>query len=328
MCILGRTRSTRPSPPASSSPAHEDAALFRLLDLPSELVLQIIGHAAYRPATELFPEGPSSELLALSATSTLFNEFCRPHVWRAISYAPIKRDLVRPAEFRQKRNLRALRVLQQTRAIPIEFLQATHPSGARGDDEEDVEAEQEAFVEIIEQLTREGLRVLFLKKVHLVGPAKLLGDRLVRAIAVSDSLTAVRFNQVEAGNAKVYVNLQPMPNLKTLQIMHGARSLASLAPSQLEAGGPAADTSNPQLEFARLGPNLESLLIWPERRQFGTLMPVIVGLLPSLRFLSMDAVAEPACFGELTAELEVRLSRTAVTCPQLTAHPTATQSGG
>ncbi|KAL8280080.1 hypothetical protein RQP46_007410 [Phenoliferia psychrophenolica] len=292
MCGFGRDRSSSASS-TSSDVAMEDgeAAPFRLLDLPSELVLLIVYWVQLRPPTELFPCGPSSELLALSETSTLFLSLCRPHAWRSLSYAPPKRSLVRPATWQRKRGLRALlEILSEASVSPlglpqIECLQVTHPGGARNEPEEDVEAEHAAFVTIIETLTQSGLRVLFLKSVYLAGPGKAEGDRLVQAIARSTSLTAVRFNQVEAGNEKLYSNLALMPNLKTLQIMHGQRSL---------------------LEFARLCPNVESLLMWPDRRRFGTLMPVIASRLGSLKFLSLDAVSEPACFDLLTSELQLR----------------------
>ncbi|KAK4700502.1 hypothetical protein P7C70_g5743, partial [Phenoliferia sp. Uapishka_3] len=292
-----RSGSSNSSSTSSSSPPPEQTTPFRLLDLPPEIWLEICRHLTTPIPTDSFPAGPSDSVLAFSQTCTLFNGLLRPSIWNSITYFPLRRDSVRSKDYRKKRSLSALKqILDEAESstlgpLPIELLQVSHPEGARGEDEEEVEAEQYAFVEIVQRLTGEdgGLKVLWLKSVFLssTGPAKELGDRLILAIAGSKSLKAVRFNQVEAGSAKLYSGLGRMEGMKTLQVLHGQRSL---------------------LEFARICPNLESLLMWPERRRFGSLVPIICSLLGSLRYLSLDAVSEPDCFVQLTAELQRRQS--------------------
>lgn len=101
--------SPSPSPPAPApAPASEPTPPFRLLDLPVEIVLLVIDHLDERCYSASFPCGPGRDLLRLSETSRFFLSACRPRIWSAISYAPVRPKELVSSEFRQSRGLSAL----------------------------------------------------------------------------------------------------------------------------------------------------------------------------------------------------------------------------
>lgn len=228
--------------PAPSLSPEEDVTPFRLLDLPPELVLEVVAHVSLlRPLVDIFPSGPPSELLALSETNRLFATICRDSIWAQINYKPVDRDyLVRPAEYKRKRSLcTLLEILVEAEAsgnglLPIGMISAAHvgkiPRPHAGqhlinNEKNEFEEENEGFLQVLAKLLKGGgLRVVFLRDISLDGEA---GERLVRNFAEAKGLRALRFNQVSLRGVKkaFFETLQPMPNLKSLQVMHGESSL-------------------------------------------------------------------------------------------------------
>ncbi|KAM0754940.1 hypothetical protein T439DRAFT_322000 [Meredithblackwellia eburnea MCA 4105] len=280
-----------PSPASASASASDNATAplepFPLLQLPPELVINIVNLADSRKDWDDWPSGVSSHFLALSETNSFFRDLARPRIWHSLHYQSLRRDRVRPSEYRRRRGLRALAAIideaeQRGEQLPLRLLSVTHPAGDSTLSEEDADAEKSAFVHLVKKLLQGGLKVLWLKSVVLHGRE---GDELIESIARAPELTALRLNQVSAGNKQLFKDLPTMSKLKTLQVMHGEKSLVN---------------------FVKLSLNLECILLWPSNRQFGKLMPFIIDQLGTLRFLSLDAVNEPSCFHSITEELKRR----------------------
>ncbi|GAA5861260.1 hypothetical protein JCM8547_008536 [Rhodosporidiobolus lusitaniae] len=282
-------------PPSPPSPA---LSPFPLLDLPQECILAIIEAVDdERPYSPTFPAGPSSHLLSLSLTSTWFNTVCSPLVWRSVRYAPT--HILRPAAWRRKRDLRALRELIKGRerlgmdALRVVQLSIEDPAGKDSLEVSEDQEEEDACVEVIEVLAKTSLQVLFLKSVEMTS---INGQKLLRAIAASPRLSAIRFNQVDfwPNAPDVVDDFVSLPRIKTLQVMHSSDELFQLVDKC---------------------PSIDSLLLWPSTRRMGPRMNAIKALLPHLRNLSLDAVREAEVFRTLADEI-LRLSQgTPLTLP-------------
>ncbi|BGP14307.1 hypothetical protein JCM10213_004434 [Rhodosporidiobolus nylandii] len=287
--------------PPSPAPGADDTPPFRLLDLPQELIVAIVHALNERDPSPTFPSGPSTDLLSLAATSRWFNAVCQPLVWRSVRYKP--EELIRPVEWRRTRDLRSLRELLRKReeqggTLPIVQLsleQPTESDDAELDgnvEEREADAEEAAYVEIIEAAARKTLQVLFLKDTEVRAAN---AARLIRAIADSPRVSAVRLNQVDfiEGKPGVVPSLPPLTRLKTLQIMHSDPELFGLADKC---------------------PSLDSLLLWPSTRRVGPHIESIKSLLPHLLNLSLDSVHGASAFRSLADEI-LRLSQSGLTLP-------------
>ncbi|KAI5481584.1 hypothetical protein MNV49_002810 [Pseudohyphozyma bogoriensis] len=264
---------------------------FRLLDLPTEIVLQIISLVSRNRPFESgeFPSGPSEELCSLSQASKQIHDICRPLVFQSISWKYQKRVNPRSLSWRAGRGLRALLRLAEDsgRGLPpIQMLSVVSSSRPNVEETEELDALSTLLAGL-----SPSLKVLWLRKISF--DDRNDRETLLASIVSCSNLSAIRFNQVEAGSKKQMKSMAQLPALKTLQVMHGSSCL---------------------LELVRLCPNLESLLLWPESRRLGTLVPVISSLLPKLRFLSLDAVSEPSCFSIFGEEIE-HLAETGVNVP-------------
>lgn len=210
--------SSADSPPPEPTPPEADSPPFRLLDLAPELVLEIIEHVS-SDRRSVF-EGAPPELIALSATSSVFSELCRPHVWRAITFPTSPGNDV--DLFPDKRTLRALREIQATRTLPIELVRIRGEWGDLDDDEHD----QEALVEAVEILASDGLKAVCVEEVMFeTFASRRLAERFLRSLARSASLTALQLSQVTVGTTRIRKFLPSIPHLKTLHLKHGSLSL-------------------------------------------------------------------------------------------------------
>ncbi|GAA6000525.1 hypothetical protein JCM10207_008052 [Rhodosporidiobolus poonsookiae] len=280
-----------PPPLISPDPSLPQPSPFRLLDLPTEVILTIITAVDERDPSPTFPAGPPTDLLNLSLTSRWFHSLCHPLVWRSIRYTP--EDEYRPAEWREKRDLQALRslILEREKAqrapFPVLQLSLTEPSLFDTLGSAEGQAEEDAYIEVIEAFARTTLQVLFLKEVEM---SAANGAKLLAAVETSPRLSALRFNQVDfapdpPGRVQ---SMGSLPRIKTLQVMH----------------------SDPELfDLILHSPNLDSVLLWPSSRRLSKYMPHIVSLLPHLRNLSLDAVKQASVFRTLANEI-LRLSPT------------------
>jgi hypothetical protein len=64
--------------------------------------------------------------------------------------------------------------------------------------------------------------------------------------------------------------------------------------------------SKRNLQLLRLAPQLETLILWPSSRSLGSLVDVVITLLPTLRCLSLDVVKEPAAIEAIATAILVR----------------------
>ncbi|GAA5911518.1 hypothetical protein JCM6882_000525 [Rhodosporidiobolus microsporus] len=290
-----------------SSPPPPPLDPFPLLDLPQEVILAIVHHADERNPSPTFPSGPSDTLLALSQINRWFRSVCDPLVWRSVSYRPTSH--LRPATWRAKRDLRALRDLVVARqqggqgggggvrpTLPIMQLSVDELTSLEAQEDNEAQEEEDAWVELVEALaTGEGatLQVLFLKDIEMSAES---GRRLLHAMAAPTSrLSALRFNQVEffPNHPDVVRTMEPLNRIKTLQIMH----------------------SDPELfDLTDLCPSIDSLLLWPQSRRMRRRLPAILRLLPHLRNLSLDAVHECDVFRDVADEV-LRLSSLPTAAP-------------
>ncbi|BGP38342.1 hypothetical protein JCM10450v2_002290 [Rhodotorula kratochvilovae] len=265
---------------------------FRLLDLPDELQLLIVHAVDERDPSPTFPCGPSSDLLALSQTSTWFHTVCRPLIWRSIRYTPA--SPFRPPDYRERRNLSALWEILHARAaqqnpLPILCLSVSELNDEEEDlvdeDNPGLHEDESALVALVEALAASSLQVLFLKQMEI---HQWRGARLLEAIAASPRLSALRFNQVDfyPQNPGVVLSFGTLQHIKTLQIMH----------------------SDPEIfDLVDKCPNVDSLLLWPSLRRIGKRIEAIKGLLPHLRNLSLDSVREAKAFRVIADEI-IRLA--------------------
>ncbi|BGP54417.1 hypothetical protein JCM8202_000851 [Rhodotorula sphaerocarpa] len=282
------TDSARTSPVDSPQTAAEPPTAFPLLDLPVEIQLAVIAHVDERDPSPTFPPGPCPELLRLSECSRWFYHECQPRIWRSVRYAPESR--YRPAEYKKLRGIATLREILQTRrqqraplpvlAISLADLMPEGITDMTGPGEE-----EEAMLDVLEDLSQSSLQVLFVKQFEMSRDG---GRRLLEAIQASPTLSALRFNQIDfwPDHPDVVRGFPPLPHIKTIQVMHSDPELFSLVDKC---------------------PNVDSLLLWPSARRVGPRMPVIKGLLPHLRLLSLDSVREAAAFRTLADEV-LRLS--------------------
>ncbi|TNY22405.1 hypothetical protein DMC30DRAFT_149449 [Rhodotorula diobovata] len=296
-CAISASVAASPPPPADMCTTPTP---FRLLDLPDELKLAVVAFVDERDPSPTFPSGPSTELLALSATSRWFHAVCRPLVWRSLRFVPD--NVLRPVHYRRKRDMRALRHLVETRArqgapLPIVALSVADLSADNEDlyDEgavDELPDEEKACVQVIQHLACSSLQVLFLKGMEL---HRDLGEAILRAIAASPKLSALRFNQVDFFPFEPHVvhEFGPLPHVKTLQIMHSDPEISGLVSKC---------------------PNIDSLLLWPSLRRVGRHMDAVKGLLPHLRNLSLDSVREAHAFRVIADEI-IRLSDTGTALP-------------
>lgn len=281
------TDSARTSPVDSPQTAAEPPTAFPLLDLPVEIQLAVIAHVDERDPSPTFPPGPCPELLRLSECNRWFYHECQPRIWRSVRYAPESR--YRPAEYKKLRGIATLREILQTRrqqraplpvlAISLADLMPEGITDMTGPGEE-----EEAMLDVLEDLSQSSLQVLFVKQFEMSRDG---GRRLLEAIQASPTLSALRFNQIDfwPDHPDVVLGFPPLPHIKTIQVMHSDPELFSLVDKC---------------------PNVDSLLLWPSARRVGPRMPVIKGLLPHLRLLSLDSVREAAAFRTLADEVLVR----------------------
>lgn len=220
-------------------------------------------------ATEAsFPSGPPTELLHLAATSTFFYQQCRPRIWRSIRFEA-QLGGMRPEAWVQRRSLRELvrimqgskvvegasrfaarqgedralergegRISQATRSqdrpfapLPIKaFSYSTPRHIPSGLEEDDIRMELEALLEVIWSLKHSKVQVLFLYAGDDLPMPKKLGAALMTAVLDLDALSALRMNQMYfSGKLEGIDQAKPMPQLRTLQIMHGSAKLVSYA---------------------------------------------------------------------------------------------------
>jgi len=211
----------------TQAPEPEQHAVFRLLDLPDELKLHVVHLVDERDPSPTFPSGPSSELLNLSATSRFFHSVCKPLVWRSVNFVPD--SVLRPRAYRKKRDMRALEALLRTRAdqqqaLPVVALSVSDLSADNDElfdlnDEDELPKEEAALARIIERLAESSLQVLFLKGMEL---HRDLGDTILRAIAASPRMSALRCNQVDfyPDEPRCVRDFGSLDHIRTLQIMH------------------------------------------------------------------------------------------------------------
>lgn len=96
--------------PSTPAPV-ERLEVFRLLDLPVEVILLVVEHVDERAHSSSFPLGPPEDLLRLSETCKFFAGCCRPLIWKAISYNPLMPNSARlraTAPYRRSRSMQAL----------------------------------------------------------------------------------------------------------------------------------------------------------------------------------------------------------------------------
>ncbi|GAA5834820.1 hypothetical protein JCM9279_007118 [Rhodotorula babjevae] len=295
-----RTDDNIASTSTTQAPTFEEHAVFRLLDLPDELKLHVAHLVDERDPSPTFPSGPSAELLALSATSRFFHAVCKPLVWRSVNFVPD--SVLRPRAYRKKRDMRALEALLRTRAdqqqpLPVVALSVADLSADNDElfdlsDEDELPKEEAALARVIERLAASSLQVLFLKGMEL---HRDLGDSILRAIAASPKMSALRCNQVDfyPDEPRCVRDFGQLDHIRTLQIMH----------------------SDPEIsELVAKCPRLDSLLLWPSLRRVGRHMPAIKTFLPHLRNLSLDSVHEARAFRVITDEI-LRLSDAGVDLP-------------
>lgn len=198
---------------------------FPLFHLPSELADYIIDCADDRPQyPDVFPRGPSSDLLQFSLVSTYVHDRLRPAIWRSVRYIP--QEGHRTRAYRKKRSLNALVILveasERGRAgvVPIGSLSITAP-GLRAADLNTAMTESGAIPDLIRLLTK--MRVLLLDTCDFL---PLMSDHVLTNILQHPSLTSLRLNQCTLnGKLSDLKTFEPMPRLKTLQIMHSSSSL-------------------------------------------------------------------------------------------------------
>ncbi|GAA5921364.1 hypothetical protein JCM3775_003009 [Rhodotorula graminis] len=290
----------RPPPPPRTDDADQQLAPFRLLDLPAELVVHVAHLVDERDPSPTFPSGPSSELLALSATSRFFHAVCQPLKWRSVKFVPD--TVLRPRAYRKKRDMRALEAILRTRAhqqqpLPIVALCVSDLSADNDelwdlDDEDELPKEEAALARVVERLAATSLQVLFLSGLEL---HRDLGDSILRAIATSPKMSAVRFNQVDfyPDEPRCVRDFAQLDHIKTLQIMHSDSEIS---------------------ELVAKCPNVDSLLLWPSLRRVGRHMPAVKSFLPHLRNLSLDSVHEARVFRVIADEI-IRLSDSGIDLP-------------
>ncbi|GAA5914737.1 hypothetical protein JCM8208_000686 [Rhodotorula glutinis] len=294
------TQAPVPEHQATQAPVPEHRAAFRLLDLPDELKLLVVTLVDMRDPSPTFPSGPSSELLALSATSRFFHTVCQPLKWRSVNFVPD--NVLRPRAYRKKRDMRALEHILRTRAdqqqpLPVVALSVSDLSADNDelwdlDDEDELPKEEAALARVIERVAASSLQVLFLKGMEL---HRDLGDSILRAIAASPKLSALRCNQVDfyPDEPRCVRDFGQLDHIKTLQIMH----------------------SDPEIsELVSKCPSIDSLLLWPSIRRVGRHMPAVKSFLPHLRNLSLDSVHEARAFRAIADEI-IRLSDSGVDLP-------------
>ncbi|GAA5998692.1 uncharacterized protein JCM10292_007163 [Rhodotorula paludigena] len=271
----------------------ERVGVFRLTDLPDEIQLVVVQHVDERDPSPTFPRGPSRELLNLSRTSRFFHGVCSPLIWRSVHYRHDDvRNRYRAIPVRKHRDLATLQLLlrwrrDQGRPLPIlcfsvqEILVDEYDYGL---EPEPHDALFHAFLDVISILSQSGLQVLFLKELEI---PHARGLDLIRYISSSPTISAVRVNQVDfwprrSARPLVEAAQDPLPHIKTLQIMHSDPCFSDL--------------------ISRC-PNIDSLLLWPSTRRLGEHTETIKRLLPHLRNLSLDAVHEAEVFRSIADEL-------------------------
>ncbi|ORY79306.1 hypothetical protein BCR35DRAFT_97053 [Leucosporidium creatinivorum] len=301
-------------PPLEAEDVSMDTIIpFPLLSLPLELIHHIVRCLDERPSSSNFPTGPSTDLLNLASVNVFFYNYCRPLVWRSIAFEA-QLGAPRPEEWVMRRSLKSLAaIMRESRVVmgsgpkdeglpadrtrsqdrlasplPIKAFSYTSPRHLPvGLEDDDLRLELEALLDVVCLLKASKVQVLFLHGSEEGVPPKL-GAALTTAILDLDSLSALRMNQMYIkGKLDLIDQAKPMPHLRTLQIMHGARKL---------------------VDITRLAPNLESLLLWPHSRGFKDLGQVIAAKLPTLRLLSLDAVHETEFILQLANTMETLIS--------------------
>ncbi|SGY47042.1 BQ5605_C001g00489 [Microbotryum silenes-dioicae] len=328
--------SPQPSLPGQLPDKEPQPAVFPILQLPPEILLCVIKSVdvGTRAISPTFPCGPSRELLCLSETSVYLHTLCRPLIWRSVNWEPqsirppsrrprqVIEDVEAAREYAARvtrwkvRGMRSLLELMQeakesTRGpIKIKALSYTgYDDGEFGDDSIAAEPDVQALCDILNDHGRQ-IQVIFLKAV-VVGQE--LGRSLILDILYLPKLSALRLHSVTIHNQSRALDffdqmMGPLPPLRTLQIMHGSPKLVSSKHRGL--GGLTGSLPDPslfcanQLQLVGCMTDLHSLLLWPGSRQFGSLTPFIVRLLPQLRLLSLDSVGEPGVFDALAEAFE------------------------
>lgn len=221
------------SPPSVPTRTAAEAAMnpFPLLSFPPEVVHNIIACLLQPPPSSHseFPLGVDEDCFALSLTSRLLNNLCRPFIWRSIRYEPVDyHSGVASKAFRKRRGLgRFLEILQEAnkagRSIAIKLLSfCTHTD--LYENATAYQAEMKILIEIV-SLMSGSLEVLFLEGVEMIAKRESDGARLMGVVAESKALSAIRFNQCDLGSLASLEELGIFGSLRTVQIMHGSRRL-------------------------------------------------------------------------------------------------------
>lgn len=214
---------------------------FRLLDLPTEVVLQITRAIDSRSSsTSSFPSNPHVQLLRFRATSFTFYKLLHTTLWqsRYFAFSPDYQEDEssdeqggNPARRRRKRqSLRTFtRILKSSdalmanggRTLPIFIPQINMyrvgQTGFKGEDSQELTA----CVELIERFAPHLTCAFFLE----LSLAKVAGDKLIAILHASPSLKTLRFNQCDIGPLRNLDLLSPFPALKAL---HVRRSITGL----------------------------------------------------------------------------------------------------
>lgn len=227
------------------------AAPFRLLDLPSEVVILIAAAVDDRPVlNSTFPPNPCAELFHLRATASTFYRLIHPTLWRSRSFQPRDIDDQESSDeseggrggysarrTRKRHSLKRFRSLlekndlliaegaeegnEESKLLPINIAQVNFygvgQTGLKGEDS----GELSAVVSLVERLVPH-LEIAFFFELDL---GKTAGDALIKLLHSAPRLMSLRLNQCDIGPLRQLDLMPPFPALRTLHVSRSSLSL-------------------------------------------------------------------------------------------------------